>query len=265
MNEKNLSKKALKNLHRLRLENMLKVKLKNNQETTHTFYKMNGIILEPEQTKKYKISELEKEIITIDEGNSIIITNEQDFLNHLEEYLKKHNISNEEASLKQTAISTLIKELISAQIDYEKVISNNPYLKTDIKLLNTTGRYITFLRNLSTEMENYIPEVKSEYPSYVEVGALFAQGFILKDKETFFYRTLKFTTCSALSIYIKNEVLNTENSVRQYVNDTINGHGQKNFTSNKTMMKNIVNFCKSKGYNIKKEFEQYLIDLEQKH
>lgn len=100
-----------------------------------------------------------------------------------------------------------------------------------------------------------------KFLDYCEVGSLFAQGFISKDKEFFYYKEERFERKTELVKYIKAEVLKANKSVRQYVEATLNEKGQKDFYNSKGMMKKIIEYCKYKNIIITSEFQSKYNDL----
>lgn len=94
---------------------------------------------------------------------------------------------------------------------------------------------------------------------YCEIGALFAQGFIKKEIEefgyVFGYKNNRFEKVEHLSKFIKEDVLKTKKSVRQYVSATLYENGKKNFYDSKSQMKNIIEFCNQNNYKITDDFK----------
>lgn len=106
---------------------------------------------------------------------------------------------------------------------------------------------------------------KNHYPFYCKVGALFAKGQILFKNQKYYYCNNSFISIAKLSNHIQNEVLKTNKTVRQYVNDTIYNTGRKNFYKSYTMMKNIVDYCNNKNIEITTEFQDIYDELEKLH
>ncbi|WP_117881973.1 hypothetical protein [Aureibaculum luteum] len=107
------------------------------------------------------------------------------------------------------------------------------------------------------------------YPFYCEIGALFAQGFITIEKKGFNndykFKGESFSDISKLSIHIKKEILKTEKAVRQYVNDTLQDAGQKNFYNSKTMMNKIAVYCNERNIETTTDFQNIYTKLNNLH
>lgn len=109
-------------------------------------------------------------------------------------------------------------------------------------------------------------ELEKDYPFYVFIAALFAQGYLKKVGFDYFYKEESFNTISALSKYIQEKVLNTSKSVRQYLNDTLNeNEGVKNIYKSKSIMSNTLNYCKDKNLKVQEEFYLKYTELDNLH
>ena len=111
-------------------------------------------------------------------------------------------------------------------------------------------------------------EIK-QFPFYLEIGALFAQGFINKENKdkysfVFYYQEKKFESVNQLSVYIKDEILKTSKSVRQYIDDTTKNKGVKNLYLLKFMEKTI-EYCDYHKIKITEEYKSKYNDLKDLH
>jgi hypothetical protein len=101
----------------------------------------------------------------------------------------------------------------------------------------------------------FIPKI---LPFYCVIGALFAQNYIYRVSKkiefSYFYNDVEFPNPSQLSKYIKNEVLITERSVHQYIDDTLkNNKTTHNLYSSKTQKDNIIQYCLNENIKISNE------------
>ncbi|MFB9056663.1 hypothetical protein ACFFU9_07895 [Mariniflexile ostreae] len=92
-------------------------------------------------------------------------------------------------------------------------------------------------------------------PFYCEIGALFAQGFIYKIGFDYYYKEMKFESINKLSKHVEKEILKTNKSTRQWINDTVQNTGIKNFYASNNRMQNIIEYCEIKGIEIKPDFK----------
>lgn len=99
---------------------------------------------------------------------------------------------------------------------------------------------------------------KTDPPFYPKVGALFAQGFIKQEGFDYVYKQTKFESCRKLSEYIKNNILETKNSINQYINDTLHSSGEKNIYESKTMLKATLKYCKKNNIKMTQQFIEKL-------
>jgi hypothetical protein len=104
-------------------------------------------------------------------------------------------------------------------------------------------------------------EIEKAPPFYVQIGALFAQGFISKQGFNYNFKDEKFKSATDLSNHVQKGVLKTKKSVRQYINDTLNNSGQKNFYASQTMMNGTIKYCKSKSITVSNEFSEIYVSL----
>ncbi len=143
-------KKVLKKHHLLRLENMLKIDVSGKEVIFRTFYKVKGVVIEPEQKDKYKPSEIETEKVKLNEKSQKLAETESEFKELFEFWLTKNEIYINDTSLRQTAIKKLIKDLRKARVDYDKICLDNSF-GVDYELLDATKRYIEFLKEMELQ------------------------------------------------------------------------------------------------------------------
>jgi hypothetical protein len=121
----------------------------------------------------------------------------------------------------------------------------------------TFDGYLKYVKNRINKANK-----KSELPNYCFIGALFAQGFIKKDKGYFYYKDEKFRNASDLHKRISNEInkdfgIKIEaTSIKPYVSDSLTGgYLPKNFYNKKTLHRNILKFCEKHDLLLTPEFK----------
>ena len=105
---------------------------------------------------------------------------------------------------------------------------------------------------------------KKEFPKYCEVGSLFAQGLISLNKGYFYYKEKQFESAPKIAKFLKEDVLDINTDVRQYIDATLK-KGDKNFYKSKTMMNNIIEYCKFNNIEITEGFQSKYNDLVNLH
>lgn len=101
-----------------------------------------------------------------------------------------------------------------------------------------------------------VTQIPKPHLDYVELGSLFAKDYIKKDKGIFYFKQKPFDKLVDISEYIKQSILTKKvKYIRQYIGDTLNEKGQKNFFKSKKMMENIIEYCKSNNIDITPEFQ----------
>lgn len=208
----------------------------------------------------------------IDEkGNStdrLLITNNKHIDGHIIEkgsdqngnyaiFQANNRIENEQW---QHIIKTREKLSLLAKLQRSLNESNIDYLKIQEAKKEIDTLFVEVFDINSTN-----PKVNTELPEYCEIGSLFAQGHISKNGFNFCYKELEFVSANKLAKYLKNEVLKTDTSVRQYINDTLTDNGQKNFYQSKIMMKNIVDYCNAKNIKTTQFFQSKYNTLNNLH
>lgn len=150
---------------------------------------------------------------------------------------------------------------------FQNGINGGEFYKAWEIILNHPTLFEQFFKNEKNEKpkDNIIQSSTKIFPFYVEIGALFAQGFITKKKFEFYYIDKEFSDCSKLSRHIKENVLCTEKRVRQYINDTLNENGEKNFYDSKTEMENIIKYCNHKNIEVIDDFQSKYTVLKKLH
>jgi len=120
-------------------------------------------------------------------------------------------------------------------------------------------------------LKNSVPQqveiqAEKELPFYVEVGQFFYDGSIYKSKYIFHFRDEQFATIAELSKHVK-KLLNTSKSVRQYINDTLSGSGEKNFFDpyKTERLDNIIKYCKHNNIKASEEFSAKYEMLKKMH
>ncbi len=149
---------------------------------------------------------------------------------------------------------------INSAFDFELIPKNEITLLSNAIEIEKRIREALKETKFNNESKTLLEAISNEnYYFYYEVGALFAQGFIkrevIKFGYVFYYKAIQFDKIEHLSEYIKEEVLKTEKSVRQYISATLNEKGKKNFYNSKNQMKNIIEFCKKNNYEITNDFK----------
>ncbi len=140
------------------------------------------------------------------------------------------------------------------------------YKAWEIILNNPTLFEQFFINNKTKGLEKEVIENKTKtFPFYVQIGALFAQGFITKKNFDFYYTDKEFRSCNSLSMHIKETILCTQKMVTQYINDTLSGNGTKNFYDSKTKMKNIIEYCEHENIKITEDFQSKYTELNNLH
>ena len=100
-----------------------------------------------------------------------------------------------------------------------------------------------------------------EFPFYCQIGALFAQGFILQKKNNFFYKNEQFDSISQLSKHIQG-VLKTKKETKPYINSTLTGYGIKNFYNSFIKMNRIIKYCEYQKIAITHDFENKFTNIQ---
>ena len=102
--------------------------------------------------------------------------------------------------------------------------------------------------------------IPKTYHFYCQIGALFVQNLIYKKRAedklnyVYFFKDEQFVNANQLSKYIKKDILDTEQSVNQYIRDTLNDNDTlQNFYKSKTKQINILQYCKDHGIEILNE------------
>ncbi|MBN8643128.1 MAG: hypothetical protein J0L86_15055 [Flavobacteriales bacterium] len=180
------------------------------------------------------------------------------YQNRLKEFIENHKSEYKFNDDKTSEILFIENEL-------KEKFEHNPYLFIDEDLKAIIKKSISdrdkFLNQKleSLDNENTI-ENEMKFPDYCFIGSLFAQGFIKKEKDKYYFKTLIFDTANEISEYIKNNVLEKPiNSVSQYIRDTTN-HSQRprggnDFYQSKGMMKKIIQFCNYHNIEISDDFQ----------
>ncbi len=146
-----------------------------------------------------------------------------------------------------------LSELVILQRNLTKQNTSYSELKATKALID---QLFCEIFNVNTKKESK----KEDYPFYCKIGALFAQQYIYKKEFDYFFKKKKFISSNKLSEYIKEDILKTDKSTSQYVNDTLNG-GNKSFYTSLTMMENIISYCTEKEIEVSKEFKSIYSDL----
>lgn len=158
------------------------------------------------------------------------------------EFVKTQYEFDDSINLKETELRSNLN-----LIEYKKVLNNEFHINITANPLNK--EYV----KTQNEFDN---KEDKELPFYCQIGVLFARDLIIKKTikdigNNYFYKQQKFESINKLSNHIKVNVLNTDKSVRQYINDTLMKSGVKNMVSNQTMKENIIEYCKTKNIKIK--------------
>lgn len=144
-----------------------------------------------------------------------------------------------------------------------------------IDRLNNLGYSINII---DSKKQNAIFEISEQhkqnneptFDKYCRVGALFAQDFIyrktIKNIPSYFYKDQSFKSAYKLSEYIKHEVLKTESSISQYINDVLNeSNSRKNFFLHIDMMEQIIEYCNYYKLQISDSFMSKFNELKKLH
>lgn len=120
------------------------------------------------------------------------------------------------------------------------------------------------IRTLKVKKLSYITkpnEKEKEWPEYVKIGALFAQGFMKIEKGNqpkYIYKNKEFDSRSQLAEYLKNQVLRSDIAVKQYVTATLNlaenSSKTNNFYKNLTLINNTISYCEEKGIEVSADY-----------
>lgn len=162
-----------------------------------------------------------------------------------------------------TYLECLKNKIISEKINiYDNLPHEIPNVTKDF--LNWINEQLALVRLKQTQSKE-IKSNKKQYPFYCQVGILFAKGQIQFKNQKFYFCNKPFVSIAKLSKYIKEEVLKTDKSVRQYINDTIYNTGTKSFYKSYTMMKKIVDYCNDNSIEITTEFQDIYDELEKLH
>ncbi|MFA5296868.1 MAG: hypothetical protein WC389_01520 [Lutibacter sp.] len=175
----------------------------------------------------------------------------------------KNNINEIDKLLKKESINYVANEVtgklenIKQKEEFKKLIESmdNVDYQNDTKFFKKDIKHLKILKDNILSNENGI-EKNIKHHFYCQIGALFAQGFIfMESKNNYMYKNKSFTDITALTKYIQNDVLQNKKSVRQYIQNTINGNGIKNFYKSKIMMGKIINYCNENNLKVTHTFQ----------
>lgn len=191
---------------------------------------------------------------------------EKKFYNYFEHHYKEVTTNNEIISIGLENLPTMFlteEDLLNKIISFVEDGKKKKF-KKNIKDLVTYGVYFQlepWMKVINREPKiNSIEEniTKEKEPKkYCEIGSLFAQGFIKKEKEEFYYKIKTFKTLTQLCIYLNNEVLKKEvENIRQYIGSTLNETANhQNFYSAKALIKNVWNYCITNNLKISEHYQ----------
>lgn len=261
--------------------------LNNNKCHSHRTYEYNSLILKELNSDKYIRTNIH-EIVLKSQKIKSILTNSYSELIETEEpkqwLIQYKNFKSlkiipktyktSEYEIKKTHfdnhlfgcryIYTRLEE--KEQQEFKEHIINNLEEIKSIQVLDEFKKLITELIDLSNNNFEVKKNKNTKTLFYPKIGALFAQGLIYKKGFVFKYKDEEFESLSKLSNHIKKDVLKTENEVRQYIGDTLSNSGSKNIYSSKTMINNILKYCKENNINnITDEFKKKHTDLNIMH
>ena len=166
------------------------------------------------------------------------------------------------------------------ELEYLKQHQNITIVDIRERTRTSCRRVIEFLKNKQFSIENsgttkndenreLIGKIK--YPFYCKIGSLFAQGLISRENNKitlgydYKFKNKSFTDVSKLSKHIKENVLKTDKSVRQYISDTLSGNGEKNFYTSKSMITKINEYCKENNIDTTEDFNKAYTKLNNLH
>lgn len=189
---------------------------------------------------KPKIKEgIQNQIIAEAKIKQSILTNEQ-FVTYI-----NNEINN---------ASEAITERLLLQRQYETIDPKNDCVGSRIMGVIWNSERIKALNNF-LDTNNEIQEENRDLPKYCEVGSLFAQGLITKNRGTIYYKEQPFVSFRKVANYLSEEVFNNNVSIYQYIQSTLNESGQKNIYNSLTMMENIIKYCNLKKIIITDTFQ----------
>lgn len=125
-------------------------------------------------------------------------------------------------------------------------------------------RYLEIKNRIANLDNTENKKTSKKYYDYYEIGALFAQGFIYKKGDDFYFKQKSFNNQSQLAKHIQIKVLKNKKSVRPYINQTLNDGTpiQKDFYNNPILIKNVIQYCKDKSIPIAKHYQTIFDNLE---
>lgn len=157
-NELGLSGKAFKKLIRKveasnGLKHLLSVEVKGQAPIMHTFYKVKGRVIEPNQKDDYSPDEIEKEIVELPEKKTKLAESETEFKELLEQWLKNENVNPDDTSKRKKYIKYYVDEIQTAQNIYLKEIKKQRGLK-DNNLIYLSDKLICYLNGRKPLVES---------------------------------------------------------------------------------------------------------------
>lgn len=118
-----------------------------------------------------------------------------------------------------------------------------------ISNVNKTSSFLPECLEIKHEIQEFIKvenKKQPNFPAYCEIGSLFAQGFldkkIVDKKYIYLYRDKEFDDFPTFKKFVESK-LNRKATIRQYLNDTLNNGGIKNFYSVKKQLQEIKRYC----------------------
>lgn len=173
------------------------------------------------------------------------------YKNRLDSFIKKHKFEYKFNDNKTSEILFIENEL-KEKFEY------NPYLFIDEDLKAIIDKSIFDRNELLNDKLNKLNkdnsiESENKFPDYCKIGSLFAQGYINKDGKRYNYKEKVTTDYKEYCKLLSDEIENID-KVRQYIQATFNGSGEKNIYASKSKMKKIIDYCKANGLIITDEF-----------
>lgn len=131
--------------------------------------------------------------------------------------------------------------------------------------------YDIFLLNIKSDILKEMLKIKTNTfeHAYIEIGILLVQGHIKASTEkakgkTYYYKNKSFPSGNKLSNFLKENIIENNISVRQYINDTFNDDNKTGTGKSLYQIKrfnSIISHCKINKIDILSEFYTLLSDI----
>ncbi len=176
---------------------------------------------------------------------------------YLRTYKKRLDLFVENHKSKYKFNENKTSEILFIEKELKEKFEHNPCLFIDDDLKAIIDKSIfdrnNFLKDKLKDLNKDFTMEGEKIPDYLQIGSLFAQGYINKDGKRYNYKGIVKKDYKEYCELLSDEIENID-KVRQYIQATFNGSGEKNIYASKSKMKKIINYCKANDLIITDEF-----------